>query len=375
MYIDELIREKNLAEKLCEIIAGNKRQRSDFISSLMNKKQELNNLFGIFANAFANKEDFCNWYYDYLYVYYEWFRKYFEEESIDNVLAMVPTISPWAFEAKCKQREMGQLPGLFGTRNDFQKFCDKLIKSSAFKAFKKVKDLELNESLKPVKNHAKDPLKEKQKAVMALLKDKMGNDFSLKCGKVKFDIHPMFNPFSNKVVLRLVAENGDKFILKISPYNNSAITSDIERKSHENQLIRADSPYTNACVDFYLKYNGCSAVADILYYDFVYDAVLYKENDSKTYKYPNRIKEYKNTLKFNLEEIKCITDLGLFLNDVREENLLINKATKQIQLIDSGHMSYISPLNPGCPGYTITMGNLCGRDTIGHFGLMMSWMK
>ena len=78
---------------------------------------------------------------------------------------------------------------------------------------------------------------------------------------------------------------------------------------------------------------------------------------------------------FNLEEIKCITDLGLFLNDVREENLLINKATKQIQLIDSGHMSYISPLNPGCPGYTITMGNLCGRDTIGHFGLMMSWMK
>lgn len=376
--MNDILNETNKAElavKLQTVIKAHKKQRMGFMDALMADKKKLNMYFRRFYESFGKREDFELWYYEYLLMYSEWFRQTFAEADKEKVLALVPNISPWAFEGRFDDREMGKLPELFGTRADFQKFCERLIKSQAFKAFAQVKDLEVQESLPQTTNHKKDLLKEKQKRVTALLKEKMGNGFTMKCAKTSFKIQPMFNPFANKVVLRLTAKNDDKYILKISPYNNPKITTDEARKAHENQLIRADSPYSNACVDFYLKYNNCAGGANILYYDFVYDAVLYKEDDCNAYHYPNREKVCKKPLQFNLTEVKCISDLGLYLNDVREENLLINKQSKNVELIDSGHMSYLSPLNPGCPGYTITMGNLCGRDSIGHFGVMMSWKK
>lgn len=374
-YLDGFGKGQKLASSLSNILNGNKKKRMGFIEGLMQDKTKLNNYFYKIMTSFSSKEEFYKWYCDYITVYSEWFRKSFEEKRVQDVLALVPCITPWAFEGKCKEREMGELPIIFGKRSDFQKFCKKLLKSKAFKAFAKVKDMEVKETLQKTSNHKKDWLKDKQKKVSLMLKEKMGHNFVLKCGNTKFNICPRFNPFSNKVVLRLITEQDDKYILKISPYNNSNITTDKERKAHENQLLRADSPYSNACVDFYLKYNGCKAGADILYYDFIYDAVLYKENECTAYHYPNRAKVCKDVMNFNLTELQCVSDLGLYLNDVREENLLVNKKNKNIELIDTGHMSYISPLNPGCPGYTYTMGNLCGRDSIGHFAVVMAWMK
>ena len=374
-FLFNLGKGEELANNLCKVLKASKNKRMEFVENLMCEKAKLNDCLHIIIKAFKKKEDFNKWYSEYLLVYYEWFRKSFEEKNIDDVLAMVPCISPWAFEGKCQEREMGILPSQFGKRSHFQKFCANLINSPAFKAFATVKDMEVQESLQKSSNHKKDLLKEKQKKVTALLKEKMGQDFTMVCGKTKFNIQPMFNPFSNKVVLRLTSEMGDKYILKISPYNNPCITTDMERKIHENQLLRADSPYSTACVDFYLKYTGCSAAAEVLYYDFRYAAVLYKESDCKAYHYPDKSKTCNDVIKFNLSELNCISDLGLYLNDVRKENLLINKQNQNIELIDSGHMSYISPLNPGCPGYTYTMGNLCGRDSIGHFAVVMTWMK
>jgi len=364
-----------LQEKYKVLLKSSLKNQIKFIDALMEDKSRLNEYFHLIVNSFDSYTEFCDWYYDYLPIYYEWFRANFQNRSIQDILAMVPTITPWAFEGKCPERYMGELPSLFGKRTDFQKFCSKLISSPAFKAFAKVKDMEIKETLPEKHNYKKDLLAEKYKKVSALLKEKMGKDFSLKCGKTEFMIHPLFNPFSNKVVLRLTSSDKEKFILKISPYNNPHITTDESRKAHENQLIRADSPYSNACVDFYLKYNNCPAAAQILYYDFITDAVLYKESNCQAYHYPHHVKNYKNVLKFNTEILKCVSDLGLYLNDVRENNLLINKKSHSIELIDSGHMSYISPLNPGCPGYTYTLGNLCGRDTIGHFGVLMTWKK
>lgn len=373
--LDKLGKGQKLADNLLKTVKADKKKRMEFMENLMQDKSKLNDCFHKIMEAFSKKEDFSKWYYDYLLMYSEWFRKSFEEKDVSEVLALVPCISPWAFEGKCKEREMGKLPELFGKRDDFQKFCERLLKSPAFSAFAKVKDMEVQEALQKTSNHKKDLLKEKQKKVTALLKEKMGQNLTMKCGKTKFDIQPMFNPFSNKVVLRLISESDKKYILKISPYNNPHITTDMERKAHENQLIRADSPYSNACVDFYLKYNGCKAAAEVLYYDFIYDAVLYEESDCKAYHYPNRAKVCKDVMRFNLTELKCVSDLGLYLNDVREENLLVNKKTGMVELIDSGHMSYINPLNPGVPGYTYTMGNLCGRDSIGHFAVVMAWLK
>lgn len=373
--LDKLGKSQKLADNLIKIVKSDKKKRMEFMENLMQDKSKLNDYFHKIISSFTAREDFCKWYYEYLLMYSEWFRKSFEEKSLQEVLALVPCISPWAFEGKCKEREMGLLPEVFGRRADFQKFCERLLKSSAFKAFAKVKDMEVQETLAKTTNHKKDLLREKQQKVTALLKEKMGQNLSLKCGKTKFDIQPMFNPFSNKVVLRLSTEKGDRYILKISPYNNPHIVTDMDRKAHENQLIRADSPYSNACVDFYLKYNGCKGASEVLYYDFIYDAVLYKESDCKSYHYPDKMKVCKDVIKFNLTELKCVSDLGLYLNDVREENLLVNKKSNNIELIDSGHMSYISPLNPGCPGYTYTMGNLCGRDSMGHFAVVMTWLK
>ena len=111
---------KKTKEFLTAILKASKKQRLQFIDDLMRDKSKLNGCLEQFMSSFAARRDFCNWYYDYLLVYSEWFRHKFESGNVKDVLAMIPCISPWAFEGKCQAREMGELPQVLGKRKDFQ---------------------------------------------------------------------------------------------------------------------------------------------------------------------------------------------------------------------------------------------------------------
>ncbi len=357
-----------------------KRKRYKFIGLIIGDKTNMRENFFAFCSAFEKRSDFVNWYYAYLDVYSEWFKEFFAKESIEKCLSLIPTITPWAFERKCPAREIGTVPESFGSKENFLSLLDRILESEAIADFKKIKNLEITapEALLSDKQKAhkkSDSLVEKTKVVRRLLKEKMQHSFKIVVQSQSFLIEPLFNPLSNKVVLRITAPDKLEYILKLSHTNSKIILDDAARKNHENQLIRADSPYANAMVDFYLKWNNCPMASDVLYYNFTYDAVLYAEHKSKAYRFAGGKHNYTNLLKFNSEVSTPISDLGIYINDLREANFVVDKQTNQIMLIDSGHITYAEPLNPGCPEYTLTMGNLSGRDAVSHFGVMMLWNK
>lgn len=357
-----------------------KRKRFRFMDILFKEKLSMNENAAAFYTAFENKDDFIGWYYSYLDLYADWFKEQAKKKDILKCLEIIPSLTPWFFEKKCPQKEIGSIPTCLGSKETFLNLLDRILESDAITHFKKIKDLEITSpseilSSKQKKGQKADDLIEKTKVLRKLLKEKMDHRFKITVADKTFIIQPLFNPLSNKVVLRIITAGRKKFILKISHANDKIILNDHQRKNHENQLIRADSPYSNAIVDFYLKLNGCPMSANILYYNFVYDAVLYEEFDGKAYHFPDKKHIYRNLLEFNKQVSTPLSQLGIYINDLREENFRIDKKTGSPKLIDSGHITYAQPLNPGMPEYTFTLGNLCGRDCISHLGALLTWIK
>ena len=354
-----------------------KAKRFRFMDILFSEKQELQANFHQAVSVFASTKAFTDWYFNvYLKVYSEWFMAQFSKNSIEKCLELIPCITPWTFEKKCPDLEIGKVPDSFGTKDTLLLLIDKILMSDAVINFKKIKDLEITApetllSKKQLAGQKADALAEKTKVLKKLLKENMDHSFHIKIQDLTFSIHPLFNPLSNKLAVRIKTPDKKNFILKVSLTTQRTFLTDEARKAHENQLLRADSPYSNALVDFYLKFNHSPMVADIQYYNFNYDAVLYGETKGKNYRFPNHKRIYPNILDFNMTQTKEISDLGLFINDVNEPNFIVSSKTKMPILIDSGHISYVNPLNPGHPGITFTLGNLSGRDSVCHFGVLL----
>lgn len=388
----------SFSKKVQDFIQKNNQQNRPihvFLKSLSKEKHKFGQLVHILQTdkawqneniieiekSFETREEFLNWYYTYLDYYTLWFRNFWEKASIEQCIGLLPCITPWAFEAKSITKEIGSIPSDFSSKEVFLSLVDKLLESQAVLNFRRIKDLEvcnpeaLLSSKQKTKKRNVDHLAEKTKVVKKLLKQEMEHDFTVEINTIKFRIKPLFNPLSNKIVFRLQTPNRHKYILKVSPDNTRQIQSDALRKAHENQLIRADSPYSNALMDFYLKFNKCPMAADIQYYNFIYDVALYRENNTTVYRFPNKKHTYKNLVEFNKKIIPEISRWGIYLNDVRDANFLQLKKTNTVQLIDTGHATYANPLNPGLPGYTMTIGNLSGREAITHFGALYIWKE
>jgi len=357
-----------------------KRKRFRFMDILFKEKLFMNENAVAFCKAFENKSDFIGWYYAYLDLYAAWFKEQVKKKDILKCLEIIPSLTPWFFEKKCPQKEIGAVPACLGKKENFLTLLDRILESESINNYKKIKDLEITApteilSSKQKKGQKVDDLIEKTKVLKKLLKEKMEHSFKITVVGKTFTIQPLFNPLSNKVVLRIVSPDKKKFILKISHTNEKIILNDTQRKNHENQLIRADSPYSNAVIDFYLKQNGCPMGTNVLYYNFVYDAVLYEEVDGKTYHFPDKKHIYRNVLEFNRHVATPLSRLGIYINDLREENFRIDKKTGDLKLIDAGHITYAQLLNPGMPEYTFTLGNLCGRDCVSHLGALQAWTE
>ncbi len=384
--VEAFLKKNNKAEDpldvFLRVLLRDKKKAFKFIELLMDDKLSQNDNAVAIEESFKTREDFLLWYYNYYMDFYPlWFRYKWDKGDIEDCVKMLPTITPWAFEDKSPTKDIGEIPKDFGTKEDFLNLIDKLVESQAVTDFRRIKDMEVHEPDSLLSDKQKnqkrnvDNLAEKTKVVKRLLKEQMAHDFIVEVNTKKFRIHPLFNPVSNKIVVRVQTPNRHKYIIKFSQDNIKQIQTDAMRKSHENQLIRADSPYSNAMLDFYLKLNNCPMAPQILYYNFVYDVVLYRETNATTFRFPNRKHTYKNPVDFNKNIVPAISKLGVYINDIRDSNFLQCKSPRTPQLIDAGHVTYANILNPGLPGYVMNIGNLCGKDAIIHFGALYLWKE
>ena len=192
-----------------------------------------------------------------------------------------------------------------------------------------------------------------------------GKIISLKHLGHSYQIQFLCNPFSSKMVFKIKMDGKQDFILKMSAYQLGDIDSDYKRKESENQAIRADSPFSNALMEFYLKLNKCPHAPSILYYTDQYEAVLYKLEKGRFLDKKERL----NFLDVNRKKLKDANRLGIYVNDISVGNFVEGK-NGVYKIIDIGHASFANPLTQGVPGLTFTFGNLCGQDYLTHFGVM-----
>ena len=180
-----------------------------------------------------------------------------------------------------------------------------------------------------------------------------------------YSVQYLCNPFSCKMVFRINSDTNQKYILKMQAHQIGIIDSDAKRKESENQAIRADSPYSNALMEFYLKLNRCQNVQDILYYTDTYEAVLYRAQTGQELT-DEKAKDFKV---LNNKYLKDANRLGIYVNDISPHNFMWGR-DKKLKIIDIGHASFANPLTQGIPGFTFSFGNLCGQDYLIHFGVL-----
>ena len=134
--------------------------------------------------------------------------------------------------------------------------------------------------------------------------------------------------------------------------------------------IRADSTYSDAMLEFYLKLNGCAHSPDILYYNFKHEIALYTQETGQHFHVEENKKKFLDFYSFNTKIVPDSTKLGIYINDINEGNFIVSEKDGQVKIIDIGHATFANPLTPGIPGLTFTIGNLCGQDYISIYGVL-----
>ena len=296
-------------------------------------------------------------------------QKWDKAKRVEDVLKMIPNFSPWALKDRFGVIRLGKVPTDFGGEKTYIQFLNKLRSSKVIQEYKRIKSLENN--LKEFAKFYPDIKKinwynmdQKTRFLSKLLHQVTAKPFVVQNAHHKYQVRFLCNPFSCKMVFEVQVDS-KKFILKMAVNPVLDISSDDKRKEAENQAIRADSPYSNALMEFYLKLNKCPHVCDIQYYTSAYEAVLYGEEKGIPFISPHKKWDF---YELNNKLLKDMNRLGIYINDVSMANFIV-APNGVLKVIDIGHASFANPMTQGIPGFTFTFGNLCGQDYLTHFGV------
>ena len=352
-----IVQDQLLAFDLLEYITQNPRQ---------NKAN-----FRFIMKHFPKKATFQKWLKAYTKQYEIFIRnKWAQAQNIEDILSIIPNFSPWALRDRFGSIDIGKIPSEFQERDLYHDFLNKIYNSTVMKKYRQFKSLECDfKNLSKVYPEAKKidwfDLTKRGQFLSKLLEKIIGHPFIIRHNKHKYQVRYLCNPFSSKMVFHIKSDTKRTYILKMASHRYTQIDCDSTRKEVENQAIRADSPYSNALMEFYLKLNKCPHVSDILYYTDVYEAVLYKEQKGKVF--TPKVKP--DFITMNTKYLKDANRLGIYVNDISPQNFMWDKSG-QLKIIDIGHASFANPLTQGIPGLTFTFGNLCGQDYLTHFGVL-----
>ena len=271
--------------------------------------------------------------------------------------------------------KIGNIPAVFENESKFLSLVGQIHKSQAVKNFKQIKKLEcvlpdFEKAFPAVKKIDWFNFSERSDFLRNLMQVKCGKPFTIKQDGKSFKVTFLCNPFSNKMVFQIQAPDKNTYIIKSAPYRFLNTRNDRVRKEHENMAIRADSTYSDALLEFYLKLNNCPHAPAILYYHFNHEVVLYEAESGKPFHTGKNARKYQDFHSFNTKVIPDAVRLGVYVNDINAGNFTVSDKDGQVKIIDIGHATYANPLMPGVPGLTFTLGNLCGRDYISLNGVL-----
>lgn len=274
---------------------------------------------------------FKSWYYDevsgYKNAYATFYQQKFDAaEKIEDIVKISPNAAPWALRSKAEalgtEFTIGQLPeGVFPNLDDYRGFL-RFLKRDV----KPGQEVNIGDG-----------------ATVKLITDGM----------------------SAKHIYKIKSEQFGDYILKVDPCRPDIDGHSYWHKNMRyNQDLRADMPYLNAMIDFYLKLNGHeNSVADVQFYDHATGSILYKATNGEEASdvFDPRTLNNLYLLREN-PTVKSIEQSGIYLNDIHNGNF-IEDENGQLVLIDSGHAEFRDPLKPLIEKQ-IKLSNLCGHEIV-----------
>ena len=277
-------------------------------------------------------------------------------KNLNTLVKQSPNIAPWAFEGKAgeigTEAILGDVPKEFKNISVYRKLISQLKESDFHKALMNVKDSE-------VKIKDSDTMKTATEANKKL--QQFNKEFSVNVDGNIYNAKPIVQSFSAKLIYFITPEEDKtkRFVLKFDPYEMNELT-DKARKLTENQALRADMPYLDAMVDFYLKENKSPNAPDVKLYDHATKSLLYGATEGDE---PVISEKYTDNLYTFIKNSKIsdLKKLGVELSDVHAGNFKVDKNGNYV-LIDSGHTKFMNLFRPPVIGRNIVAGNLCGRE-------------
>ena len=357
-----ILKSKSLCLRFLKIIVQNPRANKE--------------AYRYFCALFENKNDRREWYENYLKAYTRFMNDQMRQAvQIEDMLQIIPNLSPWTLEQRFGTVKIGSVPPAFVSEAHFISLVSQINRSGAVTRFKKIKRLECHlpdfqAAFPEVKKIDWFDFSRRSRFLENLMRQKCGKPFVVKQDRRVYRITFLCNPYSSKMVFEIQTPEGECFILKSSPYHFLTSHNDRVRKEHENMAIRADSTYSDALLEFYLKLNNCRHAPDILYYHFNYEVALYHAEKGKPFHTGKNKNKYFDFYSFNTKVVPDSMHLGVYLNDINAGNFCVSETDGQVKIIDIGHASFVNPLTPEVPGITFTLGNLCGRDYISVNGIL-----
>jgi len=371
--------QKKAGEKLPVVlnrILKSKAQTRDFLNTIIQNPRDNKAAYRYFYISFKTNLDRYKWYESYLKAYTQFMNNQMQQATrIEDILKIIPNLSPWTLEQRFGTIKIGSVPSAFVSESHFIALIAQINKSGAVARFKKIKRLECHlpdfqAAFPEVKKINWFDLSARSRFLRDLMQKKCGKPFVIKQKERAYRVTFLCNPYSSKMVFEIQTPEKEVYILKSSPYNFLTTRNDRVRKEHENMAIRADSTYSDALLEFYLKLNNCPHAPDILYYHYKHEVSLYRAEKGKPFHIGKNKNRYLDFYSFNT----CVTPdsmrLGVYLNDINPGNFLVSCRDSQVKIIDIGHASFVNPLTPEVPGMTFTFGNLCGRDYLSVCGVL-----
>ena len=218
---------------------------------LSHKRNNLRDFKALYA-AFGSAAKLCKWIYS-ADGYYVAYQKYIfglwnRAERIEDILCHLPNLNPWCLSGRFNGIRIGSIPEEFGDEDSFTVLLDQILNSRAISNYCEIKRLECADWPEFTKRYPQSlkvdiyNFDQKRKLLCDILEEECGQPFELSVDGRTFNVRFLCNPFSCKVVCRIIAPGGAVFILKSLPFNYSAVESDRQLKEHENHALRADSP-------------------------------------------------------------------------------------------------------------------------------------
>lgn len=290
-----------------------------FIKKALENPKEESHIITTLADKLGGEEKYLQWFtQEYYLAYQTYITKLFKEaDSMDDLLKFAPN---WNLKYLVQK----------------QKMLDGDLKAKPGKG--------CEEETIPIK-FGKVPQQFGSQEIYDKLLEKIGKSHDN--GKYTISHKGIKKEFDVKIFGKDEAKSRSrKFIAKVNIEGKDFVVKSDAGNTSKSAMFRGDSPFIDACIDYYLTLNNATPCKCYFYdqntnsslYDFIPGSVM--ESDHQV-GHPDYI-----NIKYLNDSMKDINDLGVYCNENKRFNY-IRTDENEVVPIDSGHFTYFQGLKPG----------------------------